>query len=111
MLICKAKLYIKAEKYEFHSNLVEYLRYILFSFKLTIRIKDSRLYLFLFFDLELEVSVTLHITITNYQTYPMILCHIFIICYCHSYIIIYYIEEWRRFWNDDIIQHVYHMLT
>ena len=26
---CKAGLYVKAEKYEFHSELVEYLRYIL----------------------------------------------------------------------------------
>jgi len=27
--LCKADLYAKAEKYEFHSKLVEYLRYIL----------------------------------------------------------------------------------
>jgi len=30
----KVRLYVKAKKCEFHSKLVEYLRYILFSFKL-----------------------------------------------------------------------------
>jgi len=33
--LCKAGLYAKAEKCKFHSELVEYLRYILFSFGLT----------------------------------------------------------------------------
>ena len=34
--LCKAGLYAKAEKYEFHSESVEYLGYILFPFSLTI---------------------------------------------------------------------------
>ena len=33
--LCKASLYINVEKYKFYSELVEYLRYILFSFRLT----------------------------------------------------------------------------
>jgi len=32
----KARLYVKAEKYKFYSELVEYLRYILSSSRLTI---------------------------------------------------------------------------
>ena len=34
--LCKASLYAKAEKYKFHSKLVEYLEYILSSSGLTI---------------------------------------------------------------------------
>ena len=34
--LCKASFYVKAEKYKFYSELVEYLEYILFPFRLTL---------------------------------------------------------------------------
>ena len=41
----------------------------------------------------------------------MTLCHTSVTFNDHSHMIIHHIQEYRRFQNNNIIQHVYYMLT